>query len=518
MEIYIPIGIVILAFFLGMIFLKEAYSDKKIRIGRLIYVGTIIIAYLLLILVFNDLIKESKLAVKIFNWIHMGVYALLALSYFVFTVVALGNKHIYDYYLKCVENEKLFIFLGKNHKIKAVSTLFAVAFENNQKAMIGKNFFEYFDDAFTVSQINGQSYTNEGLKAIFAELKKSKTEDIIKREIKVYDKKSRPYVLSFMDYVIVKNGKYKGHILIGDAKTGEKLLSVEAELEEKRTSLENIGLKFTTYLELTKEGLFFYNIDQEYFWFNDVAVKELRLNGNSVSKEAFLALIHPNDLEIYKSTFSELTPQKPNYEIKYQFRNGASYAHVVESGRRLFDSTSNEIMGYIEVLNSVHYEKTNISSLDSMKSMSDLMEDLNKLYQAGRTFELVTVRIKNIPEINETYGRDIGNLAMAEYIAALKKSFIDEDRFYRVSGLEFVFIMTDFRKMDLLSKGLSNNLILGASKTYGSVTVKMDVYMGIAQSNDAYNPQQLIDASSKSLKTALLDQVRTNYIYYKDIK
>ena len=156
---------------------------------------------------------------------------------------------------------------------------------------------------------------------------------------------------------------------------------------------------------------------------------------------------------------------------------------------------------------------------DNVKSVSELAIAINSLYKQARTFQLVTFRIDNIKDLNDEYGRDMGNMVMAEYMKAIIKNFVDEGMIYRVSGLEFSFIITDYRKMDILSRALKkDDKLLKASMKYGSDVITTNVYMGIALSSDVANATQLIEAARKSLKTALLDQVSTNYIYYKDIK
>ena len=151
--------------------------------------------------------------------------------------------------------------------------------------------------------------------------------------------------------------------------------------------------------------------------------------------------------------------------------------------------------------------------------MSELVIAINSLYKQSRTFQLVTFRIDNIKDLNDEYGRDMGNMVMAEYMKAIIKNFVDDGMIYRVSGLEFSFIITDYRKMDILSRTLKrDDKLLKASMKYGSEIITTDVYMGIALSSDVINSSMLIEAARKALKTALLDQVSTNYIYYKDIK
>ena len=223
-------------------------------------------------------------------------------------------------------------------------------------------------------------------------------------------------------------------------------------------------------------------------------------------------------MDYYEGVLDNLTKQNPTYETSYRIRIGASYVYVKEHGKRLFDASEDQIMSYLYVIHANHYERSNIPELDNIKSNAELLAKLEELYKQGRTFQLVTFKMNNLPEINEGKGRDMGNMVLAEYVKAINKSFVDDNLIYRTSGLEFSFIILDYRKMDLLSQALKKNQILNASMKYGSNTIQTDVYMGIATSNDVQGKNHLIEAAKKSLKAATMPQMRTNYIYYTDIK
>lgn len=519
MEVLVPIGVLILSFFLGIIFFKQALSEKKIKPFKLVYVGTFIIFYLLILIVFYEDIKEDSFLTKLFNYIYFGSYIILGLSFLFNTSNNVSKKFLYSEYYKCIENERLYVLIDKNDRIKEISSLFEEALKDSDKSIIGEYFSSVFDDKFTLAEINEQDFNNVDLKRIFNDLKNETKSKVIPRELKVYDRKTnKPFVIKFNDHIIVENGKYRGHILIGDSRTGDDVLKVESDLKSNQSSLESIKLRFTTHLEMTEEAIFFYNLDDSSIWASDAFVRNLHLNGNSFKRSVFTNLIHPDDLPYYNQIMSEINSSNPKYDIKYRFKTGANYSYVREYGKRLYGGSTNEIMGYIQLLDTNHYERSNIAELDNVKSSEDLMTEIDKLYQIGRAFELVTFRINNIDDINEKYGRQMGNLVMAEYLKAMWKSFVEEDRIYRSSGLEFTFIITDYRKMDLLKQALMKDKLLKVAMQYGSIKLETDVYMGIADSTDVRLKSDLYKATKQALKTALMDQVRTNYIYYKDIR
>lgn len=519
MELYITIGVLVLAVFLFIIYIKDAYFEKKINIARFVFSGTIIVASLLYLIVFYPMIKENSKALNITDYVCYGVFVIEAIAYFLVGYKGVANKFLYKEYLKIVENDRIYILLDKNDKIKAISKSILDTMLEYNKKVIGQNFFVLFDTMFRVCQVNEQPFNNKELRRMFFMLKEQSKSTVIKREIKAYDSNNNPVIISLNDYVICENGKYMGHILLGETHSEDTMLNVEAKLKNNEENLDNIKLKFQAQLELTNEAIMFYNIDKGYIWANDIFITMLHLDENTISFERYLSLIHPSEVEYYKSTISALTASNPNYEIRFRLLVGASYIYVCERGKRLFDSSSNEIISYLDVINSNHYERSNIPELDNIKSVSELAIAINGLYKQARTFQLVTFRIDNIKDLNDEYGRDMGNMVMAEYMKAILKSFVDDGMIYRVSGLEFSFIITDYRKMDILSRALKkDDKLLKATMKYGSEIITTDVYMGIALSSDVANAAQLLEAARKALKTSLLDQVSTNYIYYKDIK
>ncbi len=518
-ELYAVIGVLALAVFLFIIYIKDAYFEKKINIVRFIFSGTIIVVALLYLIVFYSMIKDDRSILDIIDYVCYGIFALEAIAYFLVGYKGVTNKYLYKEYLKIVENDRIYILLDKNDRIKAASKSILEAMLEVNKKVIGRNFFDIFDSMYKVCQINDQAFSNKDLRRMFFMLNEQTKSTVIKREIKTYDMDNNPVIISLSDHVICENGKYMGHILLGQEHSQDTMLNVEAKLKDNEENLDNIKLKFQAQLELTNEAIMFYNIDKGYIWANDIFVSMLHLNENTISMERYLSLINPQEVEYYKSTIASLTAANPNYEIRFRLLVGATYVYVCERGKRLFDSSSNEIISYLEFINSNHYERSNIPELDNVKSMSELVIAINSLYKQSRTFQLVTFRIDNIKDLNDEYGRDMGNMVMAEYMKAIIKNFVDDGMIYRVSGLEFSFIITDYRKMDILSRTLKrDDKLLKASMKYGSEIITTDVYMGIALSSDVINSSMLIEAARKALKTALLDQVSTNYIYYKDIK
>ena len=145
---------------------------------------------------------------------------------------------------------------------------------------------------------------------------------------------------------------------------------------------------------------------------------------------------------------------------------------------------------------------------------------MNQLFKDNRYFELVVLRLKNMPKVNEMHGREVGNMLMAEYIKKLRTTFVSESGdIFRVSGVEFAITITDPRKMDVLANGVkTNRTFLNLTMQYGSLSVELDVFAGIAiGGSDATDEHKLYQAAVQALKIAENPQFNAHGCFYRDI-
>lgn len=172
----------------------------------------------------------------------------------------------------------------------------------------------------------------------------------------------------------------------------------------------------------------------------------------------------------------------------------------------------------MRLLDNYRFERTQ-TELDAIMGEAEMLSAINQLYKHEKTFEVVHIRMANIPQINEQYGRSIGNMAMSEYIKIIKNNFVDANLIYRISGLDFIAVIIDYRKMEQLKNSLINNeKLLHINAEYGSMKVKIDVFMGIAYSSEAKDAKDIIIKTNDTLRFCSNPQYTASYAYYKDIR
>ncbi len=474
-----------------------------------------------ILLFFYEEISLDKSLQQINDYVLLGVNIVIVLYILFSTGFSISEQTFNKEIIMSLDKSKIFILLNKKDKIKNSSNLFLTELSLNKDEVIGKNLFEVIDKVWNVKSFNGNEASNNDLRSYYKnyyqQVKPNKKEKI---ELLVDKKSGQSVAFNLIETAIFLNGKYKGRLLVGERKSDESLFNIEKELVTKDGELESIRLKFISALEITEEAIFFKNLDEEIIWGNDSFVNNLKLDDNNIDVNHYLSLIHPDDLAYYQHELANLTPNNPIYEVTYRFSFGTSYKFVKEIGKRIFENkNANEILGFISIIQSDHYERSNIKELDNIYSTDELLVKTNELYNNHKNFQLVTFRLDNIPKINEEYGRNIGNMLIAKYVQMIRSNLISNNEdIFRVGGIEFTFVITDYRMMEKLKKVLENNeKILHVNTSFGTLNTTLEVFMGIAQSTDVKNAEELIKASEKALRFAQKEQFIGNYASYKDV-
>ncbi len=513
--IFIPVSLVVLSIFLTGIFIKESIIERRILKFKLSF-GALLIFSLLLICIFYTQITLNEKVFVVFEWLFV-IYTILIGASFYFSInVSVDKKRIHDQYLKCIEKNYYFVYLDKKGRIKDLSKSFEVLFNVEKNDVRGHNFVDVLYEYFQVEYVNDTKVSSEDFKEALKDL--SSVDREVKMEILGFASKTHQMLLNLTDRPLFTNDKFYGHVIYGNVRNESQISQTENELDFANDELEMIKLRFLANLDLSSEAIFSLNVVKGYIWGNDSFVNKLNLPSNSISFGDYVSFIHPDDQVVYKDTLNSLDQNNTDYELTYRFKTGQEYSYVKEKGRKLFRGDKVEIMGFIDTIRSKHYEKSNIKEIDDLQSMSELYSDSVVLCNQNKIFEVVTYRIANIPDINKKYGRDLANLVIADYIKAVLASFVDNNKVYRVSGLDFAFIVTDPRKMERLKRGLEQGAILNVSNDYGNYTINANVYMGIATSRTFTDTKMLIQSSQKALDFAVNPQIKNNYVYYDDFR
>lgn len=499
---------------------RERILKNKIAIGLLN--AAVAVAFLVL---YDKYIKLDETLQQIYlGYVIINYLAFMLVAYITLKQSLLKSNH-YELFVKSIRNSSwnAYYAVDKKERIKDISYSLLQEIGLEKEDVIGKKLFTIFNQTIRFSKLNETEVNNNILENYYKEYKKRAVKDDQElQELYFQNHKGETVVLKMVMQPIFIMNKYKGRICVGEKKTDFDLFTVEKELNKSTSELESIQQKFIATLELSEEGLFYLDLNDKTMWLNDTLKKVLNMHNNDLTIEDYRSRIEPEDLKKYLMTLSDLTPNKNTYKVSYRYLVEGRSIWVQEKGKRIFeDLKTSTIMGVVNPIQSNHFRKTNIDTLDEIKDEHNLLADMNALIKKDRPFQLAIFKLKNIPVINGTYSREIGNMLMGSYIQRLKNNFVTESSdIYRISGLEFALTITDPRKMDMMYKGIREiDKFLNLTMEYGSIKAELEVFSGISiYKTDAVTEHEMAQYAYEALKVALNPQFNSNGCYYKDVK
>lgn len=523
--LYLMICSTLISFFIVGTVINNCIVEKKIKY-RIFSISCVnLFAWILGCIFCTRFIEPNKIFSNVVFGLSILLYFIFAIMLYVSFVSSMLKSNHYNMLIDTIKSTRfnIYIILDKRDKIKDISSGMLSELGLEADEVIGKKFYDIMDKQTRILKFNSVDMNNKEFKDYYKSYKNTAVEGKEeKREIILTNYKNEKIVLNVVERPVYVFSRYKGRMWVGEKKSDEVLLKAEKELNEKRDELEGIRYKFIGALELTHEMMFFIDITERYVWLNDNYKNELGIKGNTIGLDDFRSLMTDEDAYNYNKTIAELTHNKPFYDIKYRLLKNDKYIWVNERGKRLFDDKSSSIIiGFIDIVKSNEYEKLGVPEVDNCLSEKELVEDVTYLYKNKRTFELLAISINNLPDINEKYGRSVGNMVLGEYIKKILYSIKTESsNIYRITGIDFILTVTDPRKMQVLEKAFKVEAApLNMKFNYGSINFEVEAKAGIAESNsDASDAETIISCAKRALKVAKAPGFSNSCCYYKDVR
>lgn len=469
------------------------------------------------VIVFYSSIEKNQQLYNITQWVLLGVDVLCGLSIIFSISYSFSKDKLNEMLTESVSLTKYFVLLDKKDRIKDASQKLLSDLDMELSQVTGRNFFDVLTKKYRIVAFNQVECKKSDIKRYYQQLIPTLTADSTNTmNLELVDQNGEDVAFYFEEKFIISNGKYKGKIVLGDKKNEAALIGMESEINKQNKELDIIKNRFVTIIEKTSDGIFFNDLKKGYVWCNDILVKKLCLNGNSIDQQSFYANIHPNDVASYRERMKMVNEKNPEYSVSYRFNTGTSYLFVKEDGVRISSGSAVEYCGIMTVMDNYRFERTD-TVLDKIQTEPDLLARLNTLAESGNIFLAVQFRIDSIPEINEKYGRAIGNLMINEYVEYIKNTFVNDNQIYRIGGLDFACFVTDIRKMEALKSKLANGKILHAPAKYMNEVINAEIYMGLSYSNDTPNAHEALKNAAQALKFSRNPRTNSNYFYYRDM-
>ncbi len=512
-----PIIPLVLSAIVVVIVLMQSLTKKKFQMLKLMIAFLLTFSSALIVFFYHEIQGFEKDVYKILIYIGMMLIDASDLVLLFLSIdLSLTNETFQRELIKSLNESKLYVMLDKKDKIKSISKFLLDDLGVDESDAIGKNFFDVIELKYRIIGLNGEGALKKDVKKFYSTYQTMVKDEVSTIELEIEDDYAVKTAMYYLEHPIFRNDKYSGRILIGDLKGEESLIGMEKRETEALNELDLIKSRFTTVINNSEDGIFFNTINTDTVWVNDVLVKKLVLPGNVMSGTDFFKLIHPDDLRVYQEKIANLNDE--NYTATYRFYIGSQFVYVKEEGHKIINNKTIELCGVLHVLDDYGYEKTG-TKLDNVKTEVDLYAKLQRLHQEDKTYMLVEMRISSIPNINERFGRAVGNMCLAEYVNKINEEFVTDDLMYRIGGLNFVAVITQYNSMEKLKSNLKNDeKILHASLNYGGEKVAIDVNMGICMSNEVATPKDVVKCAHEALKYCSNPKFTSSYVFHKDMR
>lgn len=493
----------------------------KKRFLRLRFILACIVTFMagMVLFFFGEIEKQNNEFYMVLTYLGLALIEVLALIILLSTIdFSMTSEKFQKTLTTSLDENKYYVFLDKKDRIKNISTCLLNNLELNEENALYKNFFDVIEMKYRIIGLNDEEALKDDIKKYYNHYEKKVNEgDRNQVVINLQNEDGMEGAYYFDEEVIFNHGKYAGRILLGDMKDKDSLIGMEKELSSVQGELDLIRSRFTSVLYKTNEGIFFNNITNNSVWVNDVVVEKLALNGNSLTQEEFFMNMHPDDIALYQSVLKNT--RTDDYEVTYRYNTGSLYVYVKEVGQRIALNGTIEYCGVMHVIDDYRFEKTG-TVLDTCGTELDLMNRYKQLLnEENNVFLVVCFKIATIPDVNEKFGRAIGNMVLSEYINFFKKNYITTGNIYRTSGLEFVAFVTAYNRMEALNSALRNEeKILHVSANYANEKIQTQIYMGLSASSDTGNKKETLAQAKDALRIASNPQYKSSYAYYKDVK
>ena len=298
--------------------------------------------------------------------------------------------------------------------------------------------------------------------------------------------------------------------------SAEDYKKLENEIDEINNVSELLRKRFVSTIELLNDGMCFKDKDEDFFG-TDKFIEYFGLKNNVFSEEMLFEKIYKDDLPQYKNLLEKLSKKSPNYTTTYRVVNDDKTEWIKEVGRKIFLEKKTSIISVIKPMDIRRFPESEIDVLNQLPIYKNMYKELQKLVLDKTPFTLLMIHLSNVPNINEKYGRDVGDLMMGEYLKKLRYNFIkDNHSLYRVGGINFALIIKDDRKVELIDRALQHGGdLFNLTMVFGGITQTLYPNLGISETNsEGKNADQIIEEALSALKVTLKDSYDANYNYY----
>ncbi|XFA98434.1 diguanylate cyclase domain-containing protein [Candidatus Izemoplasma sp. B36] len=310
---------------------------------------------------------------------------------------------------------------------------------------------------------------------------------------------------------------FKNKIKITQNLTDYDFFELEKELEEVKDTSDLLRLRFISTIGLLNEGLIFYDDNLEGMFITEKAKEIINAENVDLTLDDYVSYIHEEDKTEYIQTIKKANKKNPNYEVKYRVKKNGSYIWVVEKGKTFFHKNKSFLLSSLKGIDMKLFPETMIHELDSIPNEEKLSHVIAQIRKEKEPFHLVLMHLTNIPDINKRFGRDVGNLMIAEYIKKMRYHFAkDFNTIFRITGIEFALVIKENQKYEVLKRALvSGGDLINLRLNIGGIQQVVYPNVGVVRHDpwSNYESDDLINLGQKALEEAIRNNKKNYSIF-----
>lgn len=166
-------------------------------------------------------------------------------------------------------------------------------------------------------------------------------------------------------------------------------------------------------------------------------------------------------------------------------------------------------------------EKTRLLTIDSLTDIYNRMKFQNVYMKISETenlanqlISIILFDIDNFKEINETYGRDFGDLALVQLADLVKVKLSSRHVFARWDGGQFIILLTKVTEKQAFQTAESLRFFIETKKFSG--ISKLTASFGVARYEDGITKEMLLERANVALQEAKKNGKNQVFLYREE--
>jgi len=310
---------------------------------------------------------------------------------------------------------------------------------------------------------------------------------------------------------------FRSKIRITRNLTDYDFFELEKELDEVKDASELLRLRYISTIGLLNEALAFHDAEAGTLFVTDQFRKIGELEKSEFTLDEYAELIHQDDRAQYLSAIRKASKKNPSYDIKYRVLRPSGVVWVEERGKAFEFGGKVQVVASTRAIDMRLFPETLIHELDSVPTEQQLVQYLTQILKEPETFYLVMIQLTNIPDVNARFGRDVGNLMIAEYIKKMRYHFAkDVNSIFRITGIQFALVIREQRKYDVLLRALqSGGELINLMINIGGIQQVVYPNLGVIKHEpwSTYSLNEYVSLANKALEEAIRNPKKNYSIF-----